>query len=131
VDWHRAVQVFPPGITRERHVKPHGLDLNGEGGIGPCLVLWRSTCLSWLSPMNGDPCSTHILTRHYGAQSQIVSQLESLDTTPTSKSTQFNPSESSKHLRTGSMRTSHHILTTRTETRGYIKLSVHNQAVHM
>jgi hypothetical protein len=26
---HRAVRVFPPGITRERCVKPPGLDLTG------------------------------------------------------------------------------------------------------
>jgi hypothetical protein len=31
VGWHRAVQVFPLGITRERNLKPPGLDLTGVG----------------------------------------------------------------------------------------------------
>jgi hypothetical protein len=39
--------------------------------------------------MNGDPGSTQILTRHYGAQSQTISQLESSRTTATSKSPQL------------------------------------------
>jgi hypothetical protein len=39
------------------------------GGMGLSLVLWRGTCPGWLSRANGDPGSTHILTRHYGAQS--------------------------------------------------------------
>jgi hypothetical protein len=54
------------------------------GGIGPYLVVWRGTWPGWLSPMNGDPGSTQILTQHYGAQSQSVSQLESSETTLTS-----------------------------------------------
>jgi hypothetical protein len=29
VGWHQAVRVFPPGITRERHMKPPGPDLIG------------------------------------------------------------------------------------------------------
>jgi hypothetical protein len=47
-------------------------------GFSPCLILWRGMCLSWLSPLNGDPGSTQILARHFGAQSQIVSQLNEL-----------------------------------------------------
>jgi hypothetical protein len=43
------------------------------GGISPCLIPWRGVCPGWLSPLNGDPGSTQILTRHYGAQSQTVS----------------------------------------------------------
>jgi hypothetical protein len=45
------------------------------GGIHPCLVLWRGTCLCWLSPTHDDPDSTQILTRYCGAKSQTVSQL--------------------------------------------------------
>jgi hypothetical protein len=66
VDWHRAVWVFPLGITWERCLKPPGPDLTG-GGISPYLVLWRGTCPSWLSPTNGDLGSTQILTRYYDA----------------------------------------------------------------
>jgi hypothetical protein len=55
----------------------------------------------WLSPMNGDLGSTHILTRHGGAQSQIVTWLERSGTMPTSKLAQVSPSGLSKHLRTG------------------------------
>jgi hypothetical protein len=84
VGWHQAVRVFPPGITRERWLKPPSSDL--IGGIGLYLVLWRGTCPGWLSPVNGDPGSTQILTRHCGAQSYTVSQLESSGTTLTSKS---------------------------------------------
>jgi hypothetical protein len=124
VGWHRAVRVFPPGITRERRLKPLGPDLTG--GISSCLVLWRGTCPGWLSPMNGDPGSTQILTQHYGAQSQTISQLESSGTMPTSKSSQLSPSELTKHLRTGSVRMLHHILTTRTEPWGFIKPSTQN-----
>jgi hypothetical protein len=83
--WHRAVRVNPPGITRERRLKPPGLNLVG-GGISPCLVLWRGTCPGWLSPANGDSGSTQILTRHCGAQSQTISQLESSGIIPTIKS---------------------------------------------
>jgi hypothetical protein len=65
-----------------------GFDHRGGrgGGIVPCLVLWRGTCPSWLSPVNDNPVCTQILTRRYDAQSQTVSQLESSGTTPTSKS---------------------------------------------
>jgi hypothetical protein len=85
VGWHRAVWVFLPGITREKRLKPLGPDL-AEGGISPCLVLWRGTCPGWLPPVNGDPSSTQIMTQHYGVWSQIVSQLESSGTMPTSTS---------------------------------------------
>jgi hypothetical protein len=131
VGWHRAVRFFPLGITQERRLKPPGLDLTGGGGIGPYLVLWRRTCLGWLSPVNGDPGSTQILTRHCGAQSQTVSQLESSGTTPTGKSPQFSPSGLSKHLRTGSVRMPHHILTTRMEPWGFIKSSTQTYIAHM
>jgi hypothetical protein len=100
-------------------------------GIGPCLVVWRGTCPDWLSPANGDPGSTQILTQHCGAQSQSISQLESSAITPTSKSPQLSSSGSPKHLRIGSVHTLHHILTTWMEPRGFIKPSAHNQAVHM
>jgi hypothetical protein len=56
--------IEPPGfstrITVERHMKSPGLNL--IRGISPCLVLWRCTCPNWLSPPNGDPSSTQILT---------------------------------------------------------------------
>jgi hypothetical protein len=88
--------------------------------------------LPWLAlTMNDDLGSTQILTQHYGAQSQTVSQLESSGTTPTSKSPQFSPSGLSKHLRTGSVSMPHHILTTRVEPRGFIKSSVQNKEVHI
>jgi hypothetical protein len=69
VGWHLAVQVFPPGITRDSRLKPPGSDLIGGRGISPCLVLWRGTCPGWLSTVNGDPGSTQILTQHHGAKS--------------------------------------------------------------
>jgi hypothetical protein len=50
---------------------------------------------------------------------------------PTSKSSQFSHSGLSKHLRTGSLCMSHHILTTQIELWGFIKSSVQNKAVHM
>jgi hypothetical protein len=59
---------FSTRITRERCVKPPGPNLiQGGGGNCSCLILWRGTCLGWLSPPNGDSCSTQILTRHCGA----------------------------------------------------------------
>jgi hypothetical protein len=64
----------------ERSVAPPDLDLT-RGGIRSCLVLWRGTCPGWLSPLNGDPGFTQILNQHYGAQSETVSQFESLGTT--------------------------------------------------
>jgi hypothetical protein len=68
-------------------VKPPSPDLmEGGGGISPCLILWRGTFPGWLSLPNGDLGSTQILTRHFDAQSQIVSQLVSSGTTPSSKS---------------------------------------------
>jgi hypothetical protein len=100
-------------------------------GIGPCLVLWSNTCPGWLSPVNGDLGSTQILTRHYGAQSQTISQLQSSGTTPTSNSPQLSPCGLSKHLRTGSVRMSHHILTTRMEPCGFMKLSAQTYTLHM
>jgi hypothetical protein len=59
-------------------MKTPGPDLIEGGGISPCLILWRGTCPSWLSPSNGEPVSTQILTWHYGAQSQTVSQLNEI-----------------------------------------------------
>jgi hypothetical protein len=73
VGWHQVVRVFPQGITPERRLKPPGPDLTGGGGIGTCLVLWRGTCKGWHSPMNDDPESTQILTRHNNAQSETIS----------------------------------------------------------
>jgi hypothetical protein len=35
VGWHRAIRVFPLGITRERRLKPHGPDLVGGGALAP------------------------------------------------------------------------------------------------
>jgi hypothetical protein len=68
---------FSTRITQERSVKPLGPDLIG-GGIMPYLILWRGTCSSWLSPLNGDPSSNQILTQHFDAQCQTVSQLNEL-----------------------------------------------------
>jgi hypothetical protein len=104
-------------------VKPPGLDLTGGGGISPCLVLWRDTCPGWLSPMNSDPGSTKILTQYFGAQFQTVSQLMSSGTTLTSKSPQLSPSRLLKHLRSGSVCSPHHILTTKMEPWGCITSS--------
>ncbi len=81
--------------------------------------------------MNSDLGSTQILTRHYSAKSQTVSQLESLGTTPTSKSPQFSPSGSSKHLSMRSTRKLRHFLTTQMELWGFIKSLAQNKAVHM
>jgi hypothetical protein len=55
----------------------------------------------------------------------------SLRTTPTGMSVQFSPSELLKHPRTGSVRITHHILTTRTEPWGFIKLLALYQLVHV
>jgi hypothetical protein len=76
---------------------PLGLDLTS--GNYPYLVLWRGTCPSWLSPPNGVPGSTQILTQHYGAQSQTISQRKSSGATPTSKFPQLSPFGLSKHPR--------------------------------
>jgi hypothetical protein len=81
--------------------------------------------------VNGDPGPTQILTRHFSAQSQTVSQLESSGTTPTSKSPQIMPSGLSNHLRTGSVRMPHHILMTQIEPWGCIKSSAQNKTVHI
>jgi hypothetical protein len=93
---------FSATITRERRVKPPGPDLT-VGGISPSLILWRCTYPGWLSPPNSDSCSTQILTRHYSAQSQTISQLASSGTTPTCNSPQLSHSRLTKHLRMGSM----------------------------
>jgi hypothetical protein len=34
VGWHRAIWVFPLGITQERHVKPPVLDFTRVWGVG-------------------------------------------------------------------------------------------------
>jgi hypothetical protein len=52
-------------------------------------------------------------------------------TTATSKSQQFSPSGSMKHMRMGSVRISHHILTTQTEPWDFIKLSALYLSVHI
>jgi hypothetical protein len=56
-----------------------------EGGISPYLILWRGACPSWLSPLNGDLGSAHILTRHFGAKSHTISQFTNSGITPTSQ----------------------------------------------
>jgi hypothetical protein len=99
--------------------------IRSEGGISPYLILWRGTCASWLSSPNSDPGSNQILTQHYGAQSQTISQLASLGTTPTS------PSRLTKQLRMGSVRIPHHILTTRMEPLDFIKPSALYLSIHM
>jgi hypothetical protein len=113
---------FPPGITWERRLKPPGPNLIG-GGISPCLILWRGACPGWLSPPNGHPSSTQILTRYYSAQSQTVSQLTNSGTVPTSESPLFSPSGSSKHLRMGSACMPCHILTNQAGPWGFINSS--------
>jgi hypothetical protein len=50
---------------------------------------------------------------------------------PTSKSSQLSPFRLSKHLRTGSVHTPHHILTTQIEPWSFIKLTAQNYVVHM
>jgi hypothetical protein len=82
----------------------------------------EGTCLGWLSPLNNDSGFTQILARHYGAQSQTVSHHVSSRITPSIKSPQFSPSELLKYLRMGLVQIPHHILTTRMEPRGYIKV---------
>jgi hypothetical protein len=57
VGWHLAVLVSPLGITWGNRMKPPS-----QGGISPCLVLWRGTCPCWLSPTYGNPGSTQTLT---------------------------------------------------------------------
>jgi hypothetical protein len=81
VGWHLAVRDFRQGITRESRLKPPGLNL--IEGISPCLILWGGACPDWLSPTNGDPASTHILTQHCGVRSQTIRQLENLGTPST------------------------------------------------
>jgi hypothetical protein len=68
VGWHLAVHGFSLGITWQSRLKPPDPNLIGLGN-SPCLLKWRGTCPSWLSPMNGDPRATRILTRHCGAMS--------------------------------------------------------------
>jgi hypothetical protein len=63
----------------------------GCGGTSPYLILWRGTCPGWLSPMNGDPGSTQILTRHCGAKSQTISQLTNLRTASTRQVSTVQP----------------------------------------
>jgi hypothetical protein len=97
----------------------------------PRLILWRGTCPGWLSPLNGDPGSTQILARHYGAQSQTVNWIASSGTMPTSKSLQLSPSTLTKHLRMGSVRILYHILTTQTEPWEFIKSLALYLSAHM
>jgi hypothetical protein len=108
------------------------MDLTRGGGcISPSLVLWIGTCPSCLSPMNGDPGSTQILTRYCGAKSQTISQLVNLRITPTSRSPQFSPSRLLKHLRMESVHTPHHILPIRTEPWDFVISLAQNKAIHM
>jgi hypothetical protein len=90
-------------------------------GFSPCLVLWRGTCPSWLSPMNSGPSSTQILTQHYSVQSETISQLETSGTTSTCMSPQLSPFELSQHPRTGSVHMPHHTLTSQMELRAFVK----------
>jgi hypothetical protein len=83
VGWHLAIWVSQPGITWERRLKPPGPDLMRGGGISPYLILGRGAYPGWFSPSKGDPGSTQVLTQHYGAKSQIVSQLTNSETTST------------------------------------------------
>jgi hypothetical protein len=84
VGWYLAIQVLPIRITQERHLKLPGLDLiGGGGGICHCLVLWRGTYSCCLSPADGDPSPTQILTQHSGAQSHTDSPLTNSGTAPT------------------------------------------------
>jgi hypothetical protein len=50
---------------------------------------------------------------------------------PTRKSLQFSPSNLLKHLWTGPVRAPHHILTTQTEPRGFVKSPMQNKVVYM
>jgi hypothetical protein len=52
-------------------------------------------------------------------------------TTPTSKFTQLNPSEFTKHLRTGSVQIPRHILTIRMKLWGFFKSSASYLSVHI
>jgi hypothetical protein len=95
------------------------------------MSLWRGTSPGRLSPPNGDPGSTQILSWHYGAQSQTISQLTSSGTTPISRSPQFSPSGFTNHIRSGSVQIPHHILTTQMELWDFIKSSTLYLSVHM
>jgi hypothetical protein len=81
--------------------------------------------------MNSDPDSTQILTRHCGAKSQTVSQLMNSGTAPTRQVPVVQPLRDTETPADGVVRMSHHLLTTRTELWGFIKLSAQNKAVHM
>jgi hypothetical protein len=84
VGWHLAVRIPLIRNTWEHHMKSPGLDLyRGEGGIRPCLVLWRGTYPCWLSPVHSDPDSTQILTWHCSGKSQTIRQLTSIGATLT------------------------------------------------
>jgi hypothetical protein len=117
---------FSAWITRERSMKPHGLDLiERGGGRCPYLIQWRGTCPGWRSPPSGDPGSTKILTRHFSAQSQTVSQLVSSRTMPSSKSSYLSPSGFTTHLRMGSVQILHLILTTQMEPWAFLSCQCH------
>jgi hypothetical protein len=142
VGWHLAIQVFPPGITRERCLKPLGPDLiRGRvrgwgwgwwgGGISPYLILWRSACPVWLSPMNDDPGSTHILTRHYGPKSQTISQLMNEETAPTRQEPIVQSLRVIKTPADGVNAQAAPPSDNPDGTVGFIKSSVENIAIHM
>jgi hypothetical protein len=49
VDWHRAVWVFPLGITWERYLKPPGPDLTG-GALAPIWSYGEALALAGSHP---------------------------------------------------------------------------------
>jgi hypothetical protein len=81
--------------------------------------------------MNSDLDSTQILTQHCGAKSKTVSQLMNSGTVPTRQVPVVQPLRVTETPADGVVRMSHHLMTTRTELLGFIKLSVQNKAVHM
>jgi hypothetical protein len=72
--WHRVIRVCCTDYPRKKRESTWSR-FDRVGGISPYLFLWIGMCPSYLSPPNGDLGSTQILTLHFGAQSQTVSQL--------------------------------------------------------
>jgi hypothetical protein len=81
---------------------------------------------------NGDPGSTQILTWHYNAKSQTVSQLTNLGITPIRHVLVVQPL---RDIETPADKVRHanpcHLLTTQMKPWGFIKPSAQNKAVHM
>jgi hypothetical protein len=99
----------PTSTTRPRFVSGRHLPL-----FGP---MERYIFPYWFSPAYADPCSTQILTRCHSAKSMPVILLTNVGTTPIRQvQRQFSPSGLLKHLRMGSVRTSHTFLTTRMDS---------------